>query len=500
MDFATPEEEARYKAGLSAVGDKIGSFVQQAAPVVAHPIDTATNFATGVVNDAVKDAVMSQAPGAAPSPTVAPGAGPLANPNETAPVKLGSLPQQQQATPPPTAIPMGTVKEKTTTTQSTSGVKSDPKLLEQQKQGILEADAAAMQRLNAAGEQGKRDAVYQQSYTDNLQKLNDEAELKRLDRQKQIDAEVQKKNNLVEEFKNAKVDPDKYWKDKGTGARIIGALAMGLGAMGAALTKGSNGAAALIESAINRDIAAQEKEIEVKKDRVNMQDNLIAQLRQRGLDDEQSVMAAKQILLEKVNGQIAVSASKYKSDDAKAQAEQIMGENQAKIAGIEQNAFQQAQRKVTTNSVTQEQTKPMVTPDQLAKMDEDKRKRWVPGAQALAATEDDAKLLKKFDATHNSLMGELKGLRQMVSEHGNESFGAVKAKMVQARNRIMAALKEKEQLGAMSDSDKAFLEEQIADPTRWSKSGANTIGLLDETIAAMGKGRVNTYQAYGMTQ
>lgn len=61
------------------------------------------------------------------------------------------------------------------------------------------------------------------------------------------------------------IDPNRFWNSKSTGSKILGAIAVGLGAFGAAMTKsGSNDALKMIMQAIDDDINAQKVSNEQK--------------------------------------------------------------------------------------------------------------------------------------------------------------------------------------------------------------------------------------------
>jgi hypothetical protein len=57
------------------------------------------------------------------------------------------------------------------------------------------------------------------------------------------------------------VDPDKFWKDRGVGGRIAGALAMAMGAFASSYTGGPNYAMQIISQAVENDIMAQKDSI-----------------------------------------------------------------------------------------------------------------------------------------------------------------------------------------------------------------------------------------------
>ena len=57
------------------------------------------------------------------------------------------------------------------------------------------------------------------------------------------------------------IDPNHLWKERGVGAQIGAAIAMGLGAFGSALTGGPNTAQQIIDKAMDRDLESQAKNI-----------------------------------------------------------------------------------------------------------------------------------------------------------------------------------------------------------------------------------------------
>ena len=87
-----------------------------------------------------------------------------------------------------------------------------------------------------------------------------DAQTAHADVQARRDAEVRSRLDEIEQVNQqaaTQIDPGKFWKDRGTFATVIGTIAQALGQASATLTHTQNGAGAIIDSAINRDIAAQ---------------------------------------------------------------------------------------------------------------------------------------------------------------------------------------------------------------------------------------------------
>jgi hypothetical protein len=99
------------------------------------------------------------------------------------------------------------------------------------------------------------------------QKANDERRTKFADEMKQSESRI---NDELAKVQAAGVDPNKYFMDQSTGSKILGAIAVGLGALGAGPlgpngSRGPNVALQIMNDAITRDIDAQ---------KMNMQKNL----------------------------------------------------------------------------------------------------------------------------------------------------------------------------------------------------------------------------------
>lgn len=82
-------------------------------------------------------------------------------------------------------------------------------------------------------------------------------------RNKKVETEL---NNEWAALTATKVDRDRVWKDKGWGAGILSAIAVSLGEFGSKLSGGQNGAMMMIERMIDRDIEAQQQDLQTRRD------------------------------------------------------------------------------------------------------------------------------------------------------------------------------------------------------------------------------------------
>lgn len=197
-----------------------------------------------------------------------------------------------------------------------------------EEKGKLIDETAGIEAQNAAREKQIADEQF---------KMAAQARAEEQARTDQIAAQVQKdletKDRFQKEFANAKVDPRRLFSGhNGTAMGVLGALAAGLGAAGSGMLAmgGHPGQPNLgyqaVQSAIDRDVAAQENEIKVKGELAN---NALTQYQRSGLTLEQAKSALRSAQLGWANAQLMQSAATTKgsmvSANANAMKLQLLG-------------------------------------------------------------------------------------------------------------------------------------------------------------------------------
>jgi hypothetical protein len=211
--------------------------------------------------------------------------------------------------PPPAPEEPGTETIKRTTT--TSGVPGT---------------AAAVESLRESGEDIKK-AQGEISKNRELAalavgKIRESAATKeRAAEEKRLKAESDRMENLAiaeaevraagDEAKAMRVDPNKFYHDRGTLGTILAALSVGAGAYAATMGGGRNYALDIIENAITRDIDAQKSAIEGKRADVAEKRNLFQAMRQRFGDERQAEEAAKINMRQSVIDQLEDTKEAY---------------------------------------------------------------------------------------------------------------------------------------------------------------------------------------------
>ena len=139
----------------------------------------------------------------------------------------------------------------------------------------------------------------------------------------------------ADDIKNFKVDSNRWWNDKSTGQKamtVIGAL-LGAYSSGMNLEKGNRGLD-LIDAEIKRDLAAQKAEHDAKKKGYDAQNNLYAQMRKKFKSDDEAMLAAQAIQLERVKNKTIDLTTKAKSAQVRAKGEAAIGQIEAKQAQV----------------------------------------------------------------------------------------------------------------------------------------------------------------------
>ena len=112
----------------------------------------------------------------------------------------------------------------------------------------------AMQTIQAGAQAeaqvGKTEADTYKQAADQIAQIQNDFNVRR---QEYMNKNAQFENALLSQ----KIDPDRYWKNMDTGAKITSAIALALGGIGAGLTRGPNYALDQVNRAVNNDIASQ---------------------------------------------------------------------------------------------------------------------------------------------------------------------------------------------------------------------------------------------------
>lgn len=392
--------------------------------------------------------------------TVAPAS---SSPEQTSPAP--AAPSPGRVDPSQLALPASKAPD----SNVTSRIKAIEGGYQQAGQGIEHAAQAGMARANAQ-------AHVQDVLAQDLQRQQIMQQKRESERQAEVDGQIQKFNELATEIKSAKVDPNHYWAEKSTGDKVMAAIGVGLGAIGAALTgSGQNAALHIIQTAIDRDIDAQKANLSKKGQDLQNQGTLIAMTRAKFGDARQAEAAARAIAIEGAQVRIQQIAAKYSAPEMKANAEKLMGELE-----VEKNKAMMAFQQIADQNAAMKQLS-QGGPIDATNLPEDVRKRYVPGV-GLALTEQDAKDVKTTKDSVDKMGSAVNKLIEIRKSIGSGTLFDRKtvAEAKQLATDVLLQYKNIAQLGVMSKSDQELLDRIIPeDPTRFEVTGS-TLAQLEQ--------------------
>jgi hypothetical protein len=251
--------------------------------------------------------------------------------------EAASAPAPAPAPPKPTApAPRGYPSADSGLTDLTASVTDEQRAIRDRGDAEAEQAKAKVKVLGATQEQLQANAIAQQQRREQAR-----IEAQQLGAQRQA---------LSDELKriDTKVDPGRYWASRSTGQKVLGAIGLALGAVGAG-ADGVNRAALLMGQAIDRDIEAQKAEhtlaLRKGEQRAQQLDSIYAQNRGIYQDDLASLAASKATALELADNQVQQAAATYASPIAKANAAALSAQLQGSIAKFKADAAAKAEER-----------------------------------------------------------------------------------------------------------------------------------------------------------
>lgn len=166
--------------------------------------------------------------------------------------------------------------------------------------------------------------------------------------QAHVDQAQATRDQALQDYSSAKVDPNRIFHGTGGAFKgIAAALAAGAGAYGAAMNHTQNFAQQAIDSAINRDVAAQEADLRTKKD---TSDTALGDLVRRGMSLDQAKNTLTTIQRGWAAQQLQLSQGASGTDQINANSDKMQADLQQKMAqdneAYRQKSLGQAQQTV----------------------------------------------------------------------------------------------------------------------------------------------------------
>lgn len=287
--------------------------------------------------------------------------------------------------------------------------------------------AAKVQALENIKKAGQQETTLKQNDAANtaksLQGLLDQNALSI--QQSQADmARMQKQQDQLESaMRNGNIDPNHFWSSMSTGNQIGAAISIALGGIGQGLMRsGVNPAMDVINKAIDRDMKAQELNLDKQQNLLRFNLERTKDLRQARLDTQQQLLSAAKLQLEKMsvlNGgaQAAIEQKKLEAEIQSKQAD-IMIEKQ-KFQGISGLTSSQGSSGGLPMAIATDKD----LAGRVVNIGDNGNQLW-----HLAGSEDDAKELKSIQSSANvakqniSEMKKIAALGNSVSPTARKRF------------------------------------------------------------------------------
>lgn len=240
---------------------------------------------------------------------------------------------------------------------------------------------------------------------------------------------------LFQAASTGKIDPDNYWKNKGTGGRIAAGLGLLFSGAGAG-QHGTNLAFQSIQDGINRDIEAQ-------KANMSQKNNLFKMNMDMTHDENEAETLTRSDLLTMTAAKAQTIAAQVGGPNAIAQRDVLMGNLKAEIAKTHmQYATAGIGRQAYTTGVPM-QAVPLLPPEQ--------QKRMVPlpnGTMGMADSDAAAENVRTQVAPINDTLQALSRLDKMQASYKNYLPGSperaqIKAETTNITNNIQDMINQK---------------------------------------------------------
>jgi hypothetical protein len=352
--------------------------------------------------------------------------GPPASAAPTPDPTPAAMPQMQQQPTLPMTVPI------TQTTTETKGAVYDPTRMAALQGDYNQVGQAEIDKGNinaaAADQQAKlidqKTKVHQDQQTDAQQQVQNIAKIR--------ESFMQTMPGLIQDYVNAGVKPKPIFEDGKTGQNIAAGIAIMFGALGQAMTHGKeNPGLKVITDSIDRDLKAQQVNLEKKGQAINMLGVFYKNAQQLGMDEYQAKSVAKGMALSQVADQIEALSARTNSSLAKQNGQEQALRLRAEADKLMMDA---TKKESTTRSQTVQTPISKLLPQQ----------KLVPEIQQkLISMENDDRNFKEINdmyelATAKSLTGPLQGrLQKFLNDHPGLA-GADSAKLQQAvQNEMM---------------------------------------------------------------
>jgi hypothetical protein len=355
-------------------------------------------------------------------------------------------------------------------------------------------ESAIRQGADAGAKAAAEKASYLDTMGKELQRQQLENQKHEQERQSYVQQQMQKYNQMSEEVRTAKIDPNHYWADKSTGDRIMAGIGIMLGALSQGMTGAKeNPGLVVIQNAINRDIDAQKANLSQKNTTLNQQGSLLSMARERFHDERTAEAAARAMALDNAKMKLDQIAARYDSPILQANAKKMSAELDAQ----KQQLMMSIQTQLTQQAALHQLSSGgggQVNPEMLPKEAKERVVTLPGGKQALAADPETARKVRDFTSKDEAFQKDLDDLIGFAKKHqGTTLDRAIVNKGKSMAANLQNKYRNLEDMGVFKESEAEFMKNLIGDdPTTYF----NYIPQLETLKQSTASGRDSFYQTH----
>jgi hypothetical protein len=195
-------------------------------------------------------------------------------------------------------------------------------------EGIADVEAKRNREIAAV----KADMVAQN------QRAEADVQAREAERQRVIGQKLAQVDQLAQEAAAGRVDPDHFWKDKGAETQFAAAILQGVSAWAEGMGGGKAYAIQNINQAIERDMRAQEINLQNKREALHAQTNLLGHLRQEFGDRDAAAAAFRATKLATAGAQLEEINARNLPEEQKAKLAEFAAALNADYTNLMQQA------------------------------------------------------------------------------------------------------------------------------------------------------------------
>jgi hypothetical protein len=226
-----------------------------------------------------------------------------------------------------------------TTTKKMTGTESDKTTGTDVKPGFSAEELAKIQKAQDEASKKSVDAIKSQHDLMSAESRVEAASMQQIASKKEADVAQEQKimgqyqeeftgklnslSKMTTDLMSQKIDPQRLWKESTTAGQVSVGIAMALGALGS--RDGSNKAVDVFNKAIDRDIAAQEVDLNNKFKAIGQQQSLLKVNMENFKDMQQARLATRNVYYSAIENQLKANLARVKGNEgAQAQAAQAL--------------------------------------------------------------------------------------------------------------------------------------------------------------------------------